>query len=180
MDTYDLILRAIMELDEKRVIVKDYNNPDNVDSETCARCGGICCKKCGCHFSPEDFKDLSYEGLKKEIEKGYISIDYVDGEIICSSYGAYILRIRNQGAPIVDTDYSRRAPCILLGKRGCKLTYEQRPAGAKLLIPNVVNNVLDCYAMYSIDDCCYEWKPYQKVLSALRQHFENVDIPCSI
>ena len=26
----------------------------------CAECGGRCCKRCGCHLSPDDFKDLSF------------------------------------------------------------------------------------------------------------------------
>ena len=48
------------------------------NKELCSACGGICCKNMGCHYSPDDFSDLSFEGLKKEIDKGYISIDWWD------------------------------------------------------------------------------------------------------
>ena len=59
---------------ESRRIEKDYSNTTNIT--LCSKCGGACCKMCGCHFSPDDFEDLSFEGLKKELLKGYISIDY--------------------------------------------------------------------------------------------------------
>ena len=47
--------------------------------EICSKCKGFCCKRMGCHFSPDDFKDLTFDGLKKEIDKGYISIDWWEG-----------------------------------------------------------------------------------------------------
>lgn len=155
---------------------KEEDNSKNVDSSICAKCGGKCCKICGCHFSPDDFKDISFEGLKKEIEKGYISIDYVDPEICYSDYGIYILIVRNQGAPIVDTGV-RRTPCSLLTSNGCKLSYEDRPTGGKMLIPS---NIMKCESKYSIYDCCYDWKTYQNVLYQLVQYFRNRNFPCSL
>lgn len=166
-----------------RSIEKDYDISKNVKSSVCAECGGACCKACGCHFSPDDFKDTSFEGLKKEIEKGYISIDYVDGEIIYSDIGVYILRIRNQESPIVDTGFRVRTSCILLTEQGCKLDYEHRPTGGKLLIPNSTSSFshqMKCHSKYSIEDCCYEWKPHKKVLYQLAEYFKNRDIPCSL
>lgn len=46
----------------------------------CAKCGGNCCKHMGCHYSPRDFEDLSFDALKQEIEKGRISIDWWEGK----------------------------------------------------------------------------------------------------
>ena len=43
-------------------------------TEICAKCKGGCCRFYGCHFSPTDFKEISFESLKTEIEKGRISI----------------------------------------------------------------------------------------------------------
>lgn len=159
-----------------RSIEKDYNILKNVNFEICCECGGKCCKKCGCHFSPDDFKEISFDVLKKEIEKGYISIDHVSGEMIYQAHGIYILRVRNQGAPVVDTGYSR-SPCILLTENGCKLDYEKRPSGGKLLIP--AKNRM-CFSKYSIKDCCYEWQPHQKILNDLIEYFEDKEIPCSL
>ncbi len=169
-----------------RSVKKNTNNIfRNVNSKICAECGGECCKICGCHFSPEDFKDLSFERLKKEMEKGYISIDYVEGEMISSILGVYILRIRNQDAPIVNMGFGKRGPCILLTEKGCKLKYKNRPAGGKLLIPsdkfdNTFYRRRQCKQRYSIYDCCYEWKPHQRLLYDLAEYFKDKDYPCSL
>ena len=167
-----------------RSIKKDYDYSKNVNSKICSECGGECCKRCGCHFSPDDFKEISFDFLKKEIEKGYISIDYVDGEVIYQSFGVYILRVRNQGAPVVDTGLER-TPCILLTKKGCKLDYEHRPTGGKLLIPSsevfgIFGEVKNCQSNYSIEDCCYEWKPHQRILRDLLEYFKDKEIRCSL
>ena len=62
-----------------------------------ASCKGECCKHMACHFSPSDFSEITFEALKSEIEKGYISIDWWESEV-----PEYFLRIRNKFAPIVD------------------------------------------------------------------------------
>ena len=161
-------------------VIKEYNIETDTNSELCSKCGGKCCKKCGCHFSPDDFEEISYEYLKKELEKGYISIDYVHPEMCFSSNGGYILRIRNSKAKIVDTGLER-SPCILLTDTGCKLDYFHRPSGAKLLIPSEDNNhIFTCESKYSIEDCCIEWKPYQSILHKLVKYFKNMNIPCSL
>lgn len=171
-----------------RSIKKKYNILKNTSKKICSKCGGECCKNCGCHFSPDDFKEISFEYLKKEMEKGYISIDHVDGELISQSFGVFILRIRNQGAPIVDLGY-KRTPCILLTEEGCKLKYKNRPSGGKLLIPSkkFIKDIFgcdtstrNCQTRYTIRDCCYEWKPHQKILVDLIEYFRDKEIPCSI
>ena len=168
-----------------RVVEKDDSICKNVNVQVCAKCGGACCKKCGCHFSPEDFEEISFEFLKKELEKGYISIDSVPGETIYQLLDVYILRARNQGASVVDLGY-RRSPCILLTDTGCKLDYSHRPAGGRLLIPVVEfhhdpeSMTKKCKSTYNIKDCCYEWLPYQGILRRLIQYFDGKEIPCSI
>lgn len=171
---------------------KYYEYAGNVDSVCCSECKGDCCKRCGCHFSPDDFPELSFEYLRKEIEKGYISIDYVPGELLLFNCECvYLLRIRNQNSPIVDlADFrlgKRSNPCILLKENGCSLDYEQRPSGGKLLIPSktVLFNeegkaVHQCFSQYTIDDCCYEWKHFQKILKRLKEYFSEYDAnyPC--
>lgn len=163
---------------EYRSLEKDYDVSKNINCDLCSKCGGDCCKKCGCHFSPDDFEEISFEFLKKELEKGYISIDYVDGEMIYSDFGVYILRVRNQGADIVDACLIReKSQCILLTENGCKLDYNHRPTGGKLLIPNEDGR---CRQKYDIFDCCYEWKPHQRILRDLVEYFETKEIPCSL
>ena len=54
---------------------KDYATAKNVNVEICKGCGGECCQRCGCDFSPDDFQEISFEYLKQQMEKGYISIE---------------------------------------------------------------------------------------------------------
>ena len=82
MTINELLKKKFFQPLDNRKIEKNYDISKNVNSTICAECGGTCCKSCGCHFSPSDFEDLSFDGLKKELQKGYISIDYVDGELI--------------------------------------------------------------------------------------------------
>lgn len=170
-----------------RSVPKDYNNAQNVNPEICRECGGECCQRCGCNFSPDDFSEISFEYLKTQLEKGYISIEYIDGEMIYADFGIYILRARNQGAPIVDTDFRPRTPCVLWTKeRGCKLDYKHRPSGGKLLIPSekiargLWGNVRDCHSPYTLRNCCNEWRPHQRVLSELIDYFKDKDFECSL
>lgn len=169
-----------------RSVEKDYYDAQNLNLEICKECGGECCQRCGCNFSPDDFKEISFEYLKQQIEKGYISIEYIDGELIYDNWGVYILRARNQGMPIVDFGY-HRAPCILWTKEnGCKLDYEHRPTGGKLLKPSEKKQQLFfkaeriCPSNYSLRNCCYEWKPHQRILKELIDFFKDKDFLCSL
>ena len=164
-------------------VEKDYSDSINVNTKLCSACKGKCCKRCGCHFSPEDFKEISFEFLKTEIEKGYISIDYFTSSFTHMNSGAYILRVRNQDSPIVDAIVLEMKPCILLTEKGCKLKYEERPSGGKLLIPKIEKIGLwkwerTCYSKYKISDCSREWMPYQEILKSLADYFRDKDFPC--
>lgn len=46
----------------------------NEDLDICRECGGMCCKKSGCDYWPQDFEDLSYKGVLKILSKGHILI----------------------------------------------------------------------------------------------------------
>lgn len=132
-------------------------------TEECKKCGGYCCKHMGCHFSPEDFPEISFDYLKAEIEKGSISIDWWDGD-----YGPeYLLRMRNKNCPIVDPSWG--GECILLTDTGCPLTFDQRPLGARALEPNLNGR---CEQHYSKEMCKNNWLPYYDILSELREYFD--------
>ncbi len=170
---------------EYRSLEKNYDLAKNVDEEVCKKCGGICCMQCGCHFSPDDFEEISYEYLKKELEKGYISIDCEEGLRVHRLNDIYILRIRNKNSPVVDIGH-HEGPCILWDEdKGCPFPYNERPTGAKLLIPEqeykkLFYTVKKCEQMYPIKDCCYEWEPHQQVLKKLIRHFKYEYVKCSL
>lgn len=164
----------------------DYDNPENLDPKLCKKCGGKCCMKCGCHFSPKDFNEITFKYLKHEIKKGYISIEWVDGDVILRPGGCYILRVRNVGKPIVDSDYNRNHCILWTEDKGCKLEYEKRPSGGRLLVPKMGYDPFTkkqeymCHSKYDIDDCFDEWMKYQEILRKLVEFFRNRDYPCSI
>ncbi len=150
-----------------------------INLEVCAECGGRCCKSMGCQFSPQDFKDLSFDGLRKEIDKGYISIDWWEGNPFGYSDSrniqrGYYLRIRNLSrhstdkASIVDPSYGGK--CCLLTDTGCPFTFEQRPMGAKMLMPgDDIDD--DCVEGYDKQQCAKDWYEHIDVLSKLVDYY---------
>lgn len=170
---------------EKSLLPRYRPNLKTYNKKLCAKCGGKCCKSCGCHFSPRDFKDLSFEALKKEIEKGYISIDCIPEEICYKHviFGVLILRVRNIDSPIVDACIPRKLTgCIFLTPLGCLLSNKDRPTGGKALIPRFVNNQFRCSSNYDIYECSCDWYLYQDTLKQLLHYFKNfeIDYPCNL
>ena len=143
------------------------------DLEICKECGGICCKRMGCHYSPKDFKDLSFDGLKKEIEKGNISIDWWEGNPFNNDREinrAMFLRIRNVNSPVLDPSWG--GECSLLTETGCSLPYDERPYGGRSLIPVKGSK---CTLVYSKLDCVKEWFEHDETLEKLFEHYEDED-----
>ncbi len=158
---------------------KDYSDPILQNAELCAQCGGKCCKRCGCAFSPDDFEDLSFEALKTEIEKGYITIEVVDGDQFYIAGFVLMLRVRNVGGLVYENRlYNRpRGQCILLTEHGCKLDWDHRPSGGKLLIPGEGGN---CQSRYSTERALREWEKHQGVLIRLSHYFDEKEIECTL
>lgn len=165
---------------------RHYDKPDNEDKncnyELCGECGGRCCKRCGCSFSPDDFEDLSFDGLLKEIEKGYITLELIDGDPFCIEGMIWLVRMRNLNGPIVESHvYGReRNGCIVLKKNGCPFDYQHRPAGGRLLIPGAKGFEKDCHGPYGTEEALREWKAHQKVLVKLTKFIGDKDYPCTI
>lgn len=158
---------------------KDYNDPTLRNPEMCAKCGGECCKRCGCFFSPDDFEEVSYESLKAEMAKGYITIEHVDLDMYYMVGYAWVVRVRNQSDPVVVSSVYHRpnSPCVMLGPDGCKFDWEHRPAGGKLLKPD---NGLMCDSDYTLRQTVREWRRYQNILYMLAEYFSEEDIPCTL
>ncbi len=129
----------------------------------CAVCKGSCCRRMACHYSPRDFKDLSFESLKKEIEKGRISIDWWEAE-----EPEYYLRARHVNASIVDPSFG--GICINLTEDGCSLSFEDRPLGGKAVKPDPM---MRCQNSYTKEMCKEEWKPYSQTLKRLAEYFSS-------
>lgn len=156
---------------EQKVVNYHLQNIDK-HSKVCSACKGACCKKAPCPFSPRDFADLSYNGLKQRIQKGDIAIQRIPYE---AKYDfpimdgtTYYLTARGIKSPISTRAYQKDTRCIMLTENGCKFDYEHRPLGGKALIPSSEG---ECLQFYEFELCIMEWKPYQDVLKKLYKHF---------
>lgn len=144
------------------------------NKQLCKECGGSCCKRMACHYSPDDFEEITYESLKKEIEKGFISIDWWEGNPFENGSDndidiAYYLRIRNKDSKIVDPSWG--GECILLTDDGCPLSYEERPKGARMLEPNEDN----CISHYDKRQAARDWYKYNDILYKLVEEFGDYE-----
>ena len=142
------------------------------NQELCKKCGGECCKNMGCHFSPADFETITYKGLKKEILKGNISIDYWHGDIdtkVNRLRHTYYLRMRNKGAKILDGSWGGQ--CVLWdSEKGCPLPFKERPKGARALIPGFPGR---CDSKYTKEMCVMDWRLYHPVMKRLANFFSR-------
>ena len=160
-----------MELND---IFSKYVNPVIHDSsklniKQCKECGGICCQTMGCHISPFDLKEISYQFIIDFIEEtNCISIDWWEGSPFDESdniYRVYFLRLKNRNAKIIDPSYG--GICSILTDVGCPLSFEYRPRGARDLIPE--EN--DCRIEYSKQQCAIDWYPYQNTLEKVYNYY---------
>lgn len=143
------------------------------NSEICKKCGGRCCKNCGCNYYPKDFKEMTFDYLKSILDKGEISITtcvYVNADDNNKIFIDIVLnlRARNIDRPIVDL-ISKKNTCSVLTETGCKYSFDERPTGGVLLIPD--ND--ECINIYPPELQLEEWKKYQEVLKKLVEHYSN-------
>lgn len=143
-------------------------------TEQCKICKGNCCKHMACHYAPSDFKDLSFEGLKAEIEKGKISIDWWDGYDADEYEYEYFLRARHIGEPVLQPSWG--GICVNLTETGCSLSWEERPLGAKALKPRE-NELEQCHSSYTKEQCKNDWRPYNHILEELAEYFTEHPLP---
>lgn len=136
-------------------------------SKQCAKCKGECCKKMPGHYSPTDFKDLSFEGLKAEIEKGGIAIDWWENES-----REYYLRARHHGEAVVHGSWG--GCCVNLTPTGCSLSWDARPLGCRNLKPRELGSS-NCVGTYTKEQCKNDWKAYDETLNRLVEHFNQSD-----
>lgn len=124
----------------------------------CSKCGGMCCKNGPCFFMPDDFSDLSLEGLKKEFsKKDYLCICLTDIPFIS-------IRLDFWEKVVRPTTYFLGGPCPLLTETGCPFSYDERPTSAKMLVP-LPNNQCELILFPNMVDLA--WEPYKETLLQL-------------
>jgi hypothetical protein len=115
------------------------------------------------HYSPTDFSDLSFEGLKAKIEKGNIAIDWWEGQP-----RKYYLRARQVGEDIVHGSWG--GICVNLAPWGCRLNWDDRPLGCKSLKPHE-SKYGKCVGSYTKEICKDDWWEHDMVLRKLVAYF---------
>lgn len=152
----------------------------------CDDCKKCCLQNGGCHFSPDDFKEKSFEYLRGEIEKGYISISNVGEQTYCGMpiLPEWTLKVRRVGAAIVETevDYSKTSGCILFAVyEYCPLA--KRPTGCLNYIPGInIWGEFSCRKSIGMYKQEQDWRAYQDVLLQLVEVFKDCksDYPCML
>lgn len=151
-------------------------NTENL--EYCKRCGGYCCKKCGCDYSAKDFENLSLNGLCKILKEGNISvvsylefIELKSGRIVADPF--LYLRARNKNRDIIDL-LSLKTTCSMLTEDGCTYDKEHRPSVGLNLIPG--ESRFECKPNERPIDIINTWKPYQNTLKKIVKRYTNMTV----
>ena len=143
---------------------------NNENPSVCAKCGGKCCKHYGGFFHPKDFEEITEEALIKAIDKGDISIDWLEpDEDFGYDQKIYFLRMRHVDSAVIDPAFMGQ--CVHLTPTGCDLPFDQRAYGCKSLeVDDGMNCSKGCYDKYS---AAGDWLAYQDELKALMRHYED-------
>ena len=144
----------------------ENNKEFYIDNEGCSSCKGRCCKKASCSFSPDDFKDVSYESLKLLIESGVASIDWYDKD---EDTTLFFIRAREEGMPELYPSYG--GTCSLLTDKGCKLDWSKRPKGGRLLRTTADSE--SCMTDYDKEQCADDWSRHSEVLLRLVEDYRD-------
>lgn len=105
------------------------------DKNMCAKCGGFCCKKCGCDYFVSDFDNLKLDYLLNVLSEGKISVvaslnfkRIQNGKLTCLP--VLSLRARNNNKEVIDL-LSFKTTCSQLTLGGCSYNLEERPSGGQ-------------------------------------------------
>lgn len=154
------------------------NDALNENRHTCKECGGACCKGMGCHISPNDMKNITFDSIVSLMkETNCISVDWYEGHPTNANKRGphYFLRIRNNNGSMIDPSWGGQ--CCLLGEDGCPLSFKYRPLGGRALQPKDEHNKV-CTSGYSKAQCTLDWLPYQDILEKVFDYFDDFRVMC--
>lgn len=171
VDVVEEVALHVMAIEKKK-------NEKYFDHDQCAMCKGECCRGCGCYFSPSDFKKLSVVALRNIMQRGFVTITAAAKSCTGLKEDVLVLRIRNKDESVVNLSGNHQEGCILHDlKTGCPFEDDDRPYGAKVLIPERFTEGR-CSRGYSQRQCAEDWLPYQDILKQLKNEFDGKDIGC--
>lgn len=151
------------------------------DKDLCKKCGGFCCKKCGCDYAPSDFDKLDLNSIMEKLNEGNISIvsfitfkKFPNGKM--SAIPFLYLRARNTDRDVVDL-LSLKKTCSMLTDNGCTYSIEERPKGGVNLIPRYPNK---CMPHENPFDIVYGWQRYQNTLSKIVKRLTGMTVDAKL
>jgi len=148
-----------------------------INTELCKKCGGkYCCQQMGGTFIPEQFEDLTVNGLIEAVKNLKLSIDWYEGCPLGSDRSRTLyLRTRNIDSPVIDPSWGGYTCVHLNPDKGCDFTYEERPFECQKLIPKFENGEYKCYIpkQYKATKAglSSRWIPYQHILLKVEDSF---------
>lgn len=155
----------------------NFQEPKYENKDICKKCGGFCCKKCGCDYFVKDFDNFKFDYLDNILQEGKISIiasfDFTrlkNGKLVYEPILS--LRERNINRDIVDL-LSFKTTCASLTEFGCTYDITKRPSGGIALIPSTTG---PCYSEINRIEELNKWRTYQKVLSKLVKKYTNMSV----
>jgi len=142
------------------------------NKKICKKCGGKCCKMLPCMCLPEDFNlKTGNEKLVSALKSGEYCIDWWGGNPSSDKKYkhieiGYFVRPATKTKEGVLYDPSWGGECIFLTRKGCRLSFKDRPTQGKMLEPK--RKGCDIHGL-SKQAVAIEWLPYNELLSNMRE-----------
>lgn len=145
------------------------------NKEICSRCQGACCKRMPACAMPKDFKDGDLDELVKALKTGKWAVDWLDRAGLLEPTDetqdrAYFMRPAVKGAKQV-YDTSKGGECTFLTSVGCKLPFESRPEGCRLMEPKGSGKCILHGA--NTKQAAMAWMPFKEVIENAVAHINT-------
>ena len=144
--------------------MNDIIATDNNENESiCSKCGGVCCTRIPGEYTPADF-DNSWDKVLEKIEEGEVSFDWYDNYKEYLNDGYYLRPKTTVADELFDPSWG--GACIMWDSMtGCKLPFNERPTGCRLLEPREDG---ECHSDFSKLDAANAWEPFHERIEELR------------
>lgn len=136
----------------------------NEDKEICRACGGQCCKTVPGAILPGRIG--GEEKLVAMLNSGNWCVWDIDNVLIVRP------RVWGQvNVSIGPWDWSGHGQCVFLGRKGCVLSWEERPDECCGLVPDIWGSCLSTLSVHSIKRC---WSKKQALVAAALARYDGV------
>lgn len=157
-------------MDKKISFLQRYAKDEcYVCPELCSKCPHKCCENAGCMLMPVDIQPFTVERIIQLIDSGkyIITIKVYDDNAVFTCLSTR--EVDDNG--VIRISKPHRA-CSLLKEKGCKLSEEERPSMALLLVPDENFTCRQLVPSYEITD---SWKRQASIMEKVVKHYSGKD-----